>query len=424
MFVLALAVLVGVGIYGSDFVRKWRVRGAIPIASDPMFVFRVIGPDGKPVVGAHVASGVAGSGSGREYYWWGRGDRLQIVTDDEGYARIPVTLLAPSVSESNAVAPVYVCQEERGLVAIVALKNRSLDTPFDVDAVQGCHVSVVARGGYINFRGARELTGGVYVKWGLHPGSPIMQGTYQAQGLLPPGPYVIDAFSSFTAGSTQSFDVAIGQKKLVVRVEGDDEVNTRLAGQIAPTLEDIRVWSQSPMALEDLRGNVVILHFWNSANTSAVAQLQELVRLGRRFDSAGLRVVAIHDHTLKDAAALDTILHEITERSFDGQALPFSVGLDTDDVFELEDGVKAYGRNVAAYGGLQTLLIDRRGTILRRLDLLQSQATGSYVYSAITGEASSDRINGIGMGIGMGNANFPAVPPIARPAVDQPSVGP
>lgn len=398
MVVLAVSVLAGVGIYGTDFVRKWRVRGAMPITTEPMYVFRVLDPDGKPVVGARVASGIAGIGQGREYYWWGRGERLQIVTDDDGYARVPASLLAMSFNETGTPPPLYVCHESRELVAIVSLKNQPLDKPFDIDVVPGCRVSVVTRAGAFNFRGTRDMNGGVYVKWGLQPASPILQGGYSAQGLLPPGPYVIDTFSSFTAGSTQSFDVAIGQKQMAVRVEGDDEANTRLAGQVVPALEDIRAWSTTPTTLEELRGYVVILHFWSVTDDNAATTLQSLARLQRRFYSSGVRVVTIHDSTLDDGRALDTMLRRLSENVFEGLPVPFTVGLDTDDVFELEDGVKAYGRNIAAYGGLQTLLVDRKGVVLRKLDLAQPQTAGAYVYSALTGETNTDAAGGTGIG--------------------------
>lgn len=124
----------------------------------------------------------------------------------------------------------------------------------------------------------------------------------------------------------------------------------RFAERPAPTLS-FGLIDGTRLALDDLRGKVVLVDFWATSCVICVAEMPAIARLHRELAPRGLATVAVampYDRP-------DYVLHFART-----QALPFAVALDP-----MGDAVRALG---PIRGTPTMLLIDRGGTIVRSFE--------------------------------------------------------
>jgi thiol-disulfide isomerase/thioredoxin len=145
----------------------------------------------------------------------------------------------------------------------------------------------------------------------------------------------------------------------------------RLLGRPAPELQRITGWKNGgPVRLADLRGKVVVLDFWGHWCGPCLRAMPALMALQDKFADQGLVVIAVHDGSVKSIAEMDERIARARQRQWFGRDLPFLVALDGD------------GATTAAYGITTfptSLLIDREGNVVRRLDVGPSVPDGNEV---------------------------------------------
>jgi peroxiredoxin len=104
------------------------------------------------------------------------------------------------------------------------------------------------------------------------------------------------------------------------------------------------------IALQDLRGKVVVVNFWATSCGVCIREMPDLANLQRRFEERGFALVAVAMRFDPPNRVL-----EYTQSA----ALPFVVSLDP------------MGKIEGAFGGVRatptTFIIDKRGQIVKRI---------------------------------------------------------
>lgn len=257
-------------------------------------------------------------------------------------------------------------------VCFVAVHGCARQFPAAAPAVnnepEGCRVT-----GRIVSTAYRDVGGGIeraiVTVWAL-PELERVEEVYgeggQFEVRLTPGQYRLICSANGTRGATfevvpREITIAEDQDRLDV---GDVDLSisrtTGLYGKPAPELDGIVAWQDTPpLALKDLRGNVVVLDFFGYYCTICHAHKPDLVKLREKYERDGLVVLAVHDDSLgtldevneKMAPALRQVFHD------DPPELPIALdGAGEQSVFA------AYGIHAVP----AVILIDQQGRIVRR----------------------------------------------------------
>lgn len=104
------------------------------------------------------------------------------------------------------------------------------------------------------------------------------------------------------------------------------------------------------IALQDLRGRVVLVNFWATSCAICIREMPDLAHLQRRFGERGVTLIAVAMRYDPPNRVLEHVA---------GAALPFAVSLDP------------MGKIEGAFGGVTatptTFVIDKRGQIVQRI---------------------------------------------------------
>lgn len=103
------------------------------------------------------------------------------------------------------------------------------------------------------------------------------------------------------------------------------------------------------VALDSLRGKVVLLNFWATSCPSCIKEMPDLAAMHRKFQARGFETVAV-------AMSYDppAYVRQFSEKN----ALPFTVALDTDG-----SAAQAFNARVTP----TTFLIDKQGQVAQRI---------------------------------------------------------
>ncbi len=183
---------------------------------------------------------------------------------------------------------------------------------------------------------------------------------------LPRGQYRLICSANGTRGATfevvpREITIAEDQNRLDIgEVDLLISRTTALYGKPAPELKGIVAWQDTPpIALKDLRGQVVVLDFFGYYCTICHAHKPDLMKLRERYEREGLVVLAVHDDSLgtldevneKMAPALRQVFHD------EPPSLPLALdGAGEQSVFA------AYGIHAVP----AVILIDQQGRVVRR----------------------------------------------------------
>ncbi len=120
-------------------------------------------------------------------------------------------------------------------------------------------------------------------------------------------------------------------------------------GKVAPELPLLKTVRGPTVRLAELRGQVVLLHFWTFGCSNCKHMVPRYVEWDERFRARGLRVVGVHTPELSFERDLDKL------RSFiDANRIAWPVVLDPDEQAWNTFGIKAWPT---------TILIDRAGVV-------------------------------------------------------------
>jgi peroxiredoxin len=135
---------------------------------------------------------------------------------------------------------------------------------------------------------------------------------------------------------------------------------TGLYGKPAPDFKGIIAWQDTPpIALKDLRGQVVVLDFFAYYCTLCHAHKPDLVKLREKYERDGLVVLAVHDASLKTLDEMKGKMQPILHRVFEGEPPRIPMALDGQG-----------DRSVFGAYGIEAvpavILIDPQGRVVRR----------------------------------------------------------
>ena len=183
---------------------------------------------------------------------------------------------------------------------------------------------------------------------------------------LPPGEYRLDFSAVGSRGATfkplsRKVSIAKNQPRLDIgRIDLPISRTTALYGKPAPELAGIIEWQDTPpLALEKLRGKVVVLDFFAFYCTICHEHKPELAKLLETCGPHELAVLAVHDNSLGTMDEVNAKIEPVLQRVFHGEPPKLPMALDgagDESVFE------AYG----IYGVPAVILIDPRGRVVRR----------------------------------------------------------
>lgn len=183
---------------------------------------------------------------------------------------------------------------------------------------------------------------------------------------LPPGKYRLVCSANGTRGATfqvQSREVTIAEEQDRLNLGQIDlpiSKTTALYGKPAPELAGVIAWKDTPpLALKDLRGQVVVLDFFAHYCSICHEHKPDLVKLREQYGARGLVVLAVHDASLKTMDEVNTKMEPVLRRVFDGDLPKLPMALDVEGKQSVFD---AYG----IYAVPAVVLIDPRGRVLRR----------------------------------------------------------
>jgi peroxiredoxin len=133
---------------------------------------------------------------------------------------------------------------------------------------------------------------------------------------------------------------------------------TELVPELAPELQ-VSQWLNSthPLTLQQLRGQVVVLHAFQMLCPGCVAHgIPQALRIHEAFSDAGVVVIGLHTvfehHAVMNAAALRVFLHEYR--------VPFAVAIDAPaETGAIPKTMMAYGFN----GTPSLVLLDHLGRV-------------------------------------------------------------
>jgi thiol-disulfide isomerase/thioredoxin len=341
----------------------------------------VLDPKGQPVSGALV--GVFGEfgDAGWKY------PRAYFETDSEPTAEITdargkVTITAnrafqyPFLYYDKVVAPLYVLQEQRGLVALEEMNRSEFDGSMREIRLQvACNVHVAITS--VGLRAAGRETG-VYSVMLFKAGKVRLR---SVQGMskdgrfdfpLPSGDYDMWFRSDDCMSALRWIRIKPGQAETNVQIDLEPNAVARLLGHPAPELRAIKEWKNgAPVKLADLRGKVVLLDFWGYWCGPCISEMPMLMKLYDEFKAKGLFIVAVHDDSVDSIQEMETKLEPARRQFWDGRELPFLIALDGGGPTRIVDTAdQARGATTAAYG-IQafptTVLIDRSGILVEKM---------------------------------------------------------
>jgi alkyl hydroperoxide reductase subunit AhpC len=122
-------------------------------------------------------------------------------------------------------------------------------------------------------------------------------------------------------------------------------LSSRLINKQAPELEVAQWVKGNPVALEKLKGNVVLLDFPAAPNTPSPDNFPDLIRLHKKYAGDGLAIIAIHDSSIDK----ESIIKE-DSNTINLSDIPFRVAIDSPATESSETEFHGKGKTIAAYG--------------------------------------------------------------------------
>ena len=337
-------------------------------APEKQLVLHIIGPEGRPVAGAKVGTGLNSFEDSQGHppqtiTMWLRGQKRwwPFLSDAEGQVVL--------TGEDTEFRHFYAQYTPGGWVGYRRLQEGSASGRVIVRMEPACYVH-------------GQLTSSSFDSLGYPLAKTVAflydsrerlvmyfvseRGRYEF--LLPGGRYELECVGEGPAGietERRRVNVDIEKGQPTLDVGSMDLAATRLAelfDKRAPELTNVVDWrGYKPPRLGLLQGNVVILVFWGGWSRPCLQTMPPLIELHDLYTEKGLKIIAIHDNSVRSVPELEVEMDEARQLYWGRRDLPFAVGIDN-----------GQGRGAAheAYGVNEwptTIVIDRQGNVAGKL---------------------------------------------------------
>ena len=89
-------------------------------------------------------------------------------------------------------------------------------------------------------------------------------------------------------------------------------------GCVAPELRDVSAWiNSSPLTLQQLRGKVVVVHFWAFGCINCIRNLPHYDSWNEKFAKSGLTIVGMHTPETESERSLENLKRQVNERKIE-----------------------------------------------------------------------------------------------------------
>jgi RNA polymerase sigma factor (sigma-70 family) len=178
---------------------------------------------------------------------------------------------------------------------------------------------------------------------------------------LPPGEYAVHV----------SGNDLMGSRRVVVSVPPDQSEYAvppialaptgllALLGKAAPELTDVVAWKGRPVKFADLKGQYVLVEFWGYWCPPCVRNMSELMEVHEKFKDRGVAIVGVHidvEGEIDSVNAFDEKLARARKELWKGKDIPFSVALSS--------GKRALAEKFGIQEYPSMILIDREGKVV------------------------------------------------------------
>jgi len=360
----------------------------------PELTLALVDSQGKSVTGATVGT-KATEREGR--LWWNLGgENTSVVSDDQGRVYLDGDkLFRPNYPDDYKI-PIYALDEEKELVGLVEISRADFGRQVRIKMVKPCRVRGQVDSSQLCQLGYEVKSKALWVCNNAPRSSEFFLYQYSRhrydrgsfEFLVPPGSYKIRAGASsnisgvYTEETERVIDIEPGKHELDLGVI--DLVATKLAkliGKPAPELEGIREWKNGgPVKLAQLRGKVVLLHFWVYFCDRVYPQMHKLIDLYEevRKQQLAVEIILVHDGRFDTIAEMeaafnaDARLVKVRDEEWGGKNLPFLIALDSKEPARYLGGT-TYLRGISwsnydVNSYPTTMLIDRKGILVREFD--------------------------------------------------------
>ncbi|MEM8783815.1 MAG: redoxin family protein [Planctomycetota bacterium] len=328
------------------------------------FEVRAVDADGKPVAGAVVTTFVSWS---QPPFYESLDGAEALRTDRDGRASVSAEAL---FRYGRIAVPLVVWDEAGRRLAVAKFTPETATGQRDLTLEPACRMT-----GHITSAALEEL--GAAITWtntyvyldGLRPMS-AESSDGQIELFLPPGKYRLVSYGTNIYGKTLHTEIATGETAKHFDLDLPAHRLMHLYGQPAPELRQIKGWKNGgPVALEQLRGKVVLLDFWGVWCGPCLNGMPKLMEWHEKYADDGLVIIAVHDDSVEKIEEMDAKLRRARQQLWNGRDLPFLVALDGGGQTEVPgtDGRAERGATTAFYGidaWPTTLLINRDGVLV------------------------------------------------------------
>jgi len=327
-------------------------------------ILRVIGPDGRPVAGAQVGTGlnIFENSQGhppQTITMWLRGQKRwwPFSSDDEGQVVL--------TGEDTEFRHFYAQYLPAGWVGYRRLLEGSSSGRVVLRLEPACrvHGQLSSTGlDRLGYPVAKTVTFLYDSRDRLLMYFVSERGRYEF--LLPGGRYELECVGEGPAGiETErvrvNLDIEKGQPTLAVGAI--DLAATRLAelfDKQAPDLSAIGHWrGEKPPRLGRLQGSVVVLVFWGGWSRPCLQTMPQLIELHDLYAEQGVVIIGIHDNTVKSVAELEAEVAEARQLYWGRRDVPFAIGIDSGS------GRGAVHEDYGIDQWPTTIVIDRAGKV-------------------------------------------------------------
>jgi len=333
--------------------------------------------DGQPVAGALAGLHLGYHLNTGTQHWlssYKEKDRGALKTDESGRVQLSDSDLFPPNDTKTKTAAVYVLHKYRNLAGLVVLKRSELGREVKMTIRKSCRVH-----GRFDSASLRQLGRAdfwwtnICVNWNNHRPLSYASTERSFEFLLPPGKYTLKAYGRDAIDEDRTVRVSADERDIEVNFDLDVSELASKFGQPAPPLGEMKAWKfGNPVTLEQLRGSVTVLTFWNSETDSGKRSIRHLIDLYDQYKDHGLQIVAIHDASIRTPAQFEKLIPELQVSHWNKLTPKFPVALEAGE-YRYGPGFlqwRLVGTTTQAFGIRKfptSLVIGRDGEIAREI---------------------------------------------------------